>query len=225
MCQESKSLMFEENGNSTSTSNSQPTQEMVFPRLVTPPGTNQIITAEGLLVSRILRPVPSVTLLRSGIQTENVGRKVSGTTLTSDVDRKMLRRMITLTLDQLQQSLKLCRMLASMTSPKLKPTNVMRTDSLMQLQSEIQALKIGRKQKVSRTINVDGMMVRRMVTTRTTNVKKNELRRRLTPSKIHPVSGTASSMELKPKFKSTRYQKVSIHYSQIIGTDRFVFQL
>ena len=218
MCQESKSLMSEENANSTP--NRQPTQEMVFTRLVTPPGTNQIITAEGLLVSRILRPVPSLTQLQSDIQTENVGRKVSGTNVTTNVDRKMLKRMITLTLEQLQQSLKLCRMLTSMTSPNYKPVSATGTDSLMQLQSHFHALKIGRKQKVSRTINVDGM-----VTNRTTNVKKNVVCRRLTPSKIHPVSGTASSMRLQSKSKSTRYQKVSIHYSQIVGTDRFVFQL
>ena len=97
MCQESKSLMSEENGNSTP--NRQPTQEMVFTRLVTPPGTNQIITAEGLSVSRILRPVPSVT--GRVTQTENVGRKASETTLKTNVDRKMLRRMVTLTLEQL----------------------------------------------------------------------------------------------------------------------------
>ena len=214
MCQESKSLMSEENGNSTP--NRQPTQEMVFTRLVTPTGTNQIITAEGLLVSSILRPVPSVT--GRVTQIENVGRKVSETTLKTNVDRKMLRRMITLTLEQLQHSLKLCRMLTSMTSPNYKPVSATGTDSLMQLQSEIQALKIGRKQKVSRTINVDGMTVRRMVTTRTTNVKKNELCRRLTPSKIHSVSGTASSMQLQSKIKSTSYQKVSIECSQVIGT-------
>ena len=105
-----------------------------------------------------------------------------------------------------------------MTSPNYKPVSATGTDSLMQLQSEIQALKIGRKQKVSRTINVDGMTVRRMVTTRTTNVKKNELCRRLTPSKIHSVSGTASSMQLQSKIKSTSYQKVSIECSQVIGT-------
>ena len=208
--------------NENSTTTRQPNQEMEFSRLVTPPGTIQTITAEGLaLASRILNPYISVSgasrilnpytsvsgtdtlmQLKSGFQTENVGRKVSGTTLKTNMDRKMGKMLRTWNVEQIEPQLRFCKRLTTMTSQEFKPVDANGSDALLeQLQSDIQALKLGRK-GISQRTNV----VRRMVTTRKTKV----LFRGLTPPKFHPISGTASSMQSQSKIKSSKHQQVSI---------------